>query len=243
MVSNKFRLGVVLMVALVSLTACGGPAAAPAPTATTAPAEPTVAPAAEPAATTAPVEKATASTGEIHTFAIDPARSTVRFTLTEELMGAPTTVVGESRAVEGSVEVDLANHAGTVIAPIRVDATTFVTDNNFRNRAIRRFILQSEQPEYQFITFTPTGVEGLPAAAAVGEAFELTVTGDLTIRDITQPVSFVVSVTLTSETELQGNARATVLRGDFGLQIPDVPSVANVSEEVQLEMDFVAVAQ
>ena len=31
-----------------------------------------------------------------------------------------------------------------------------------------------------------------------------------------------------------------VLRSDFGLQIPSVPNVANVEEEVDLHIDFVA---
>jgi polyisoprenoid-binding protein YceI len=77
----------------------------------------------------------------------------------------------------------------------------------------------------------------------VGEPFNLTVTGDLTIRDITKPMTFEVTVTPVSETQLQGSARATLLRQDFDLQIPSVPSVADVSEEVLLEFDFIANAQ
>jgi polyisoprenoid-binding protein YceI len=86
-------------------------------------------------------------------------------------------------------------------------------------------------------------LEGLPETVTVGAPFEFSVTGDLKIRDITQPVTFAVTVTPVSETELQGSARATVQRADFDLRIPSVPSVANVSEEVFLEFDFVAVAE
>jgi hypothetical protein len=35
-------------------------------------------------------------------------------------------------------------------------------------------------------------------------------------------------------------ASTTIQRGDFGLTIPNVPFVANVGEEVLLELDFVA---
>jgi hypothetical protein len=55
-------------------------------------------------------------------------------------------------------------------------------------------------------------------------------------------MSFEVTVTPRSETELQGSARATLLRADFDLRIPSVSSVADVSEEVLLEFDFVALA-
>ncbi len=245
---RKPWLGVLLLVFVVMLAACGGSSpAAPAPASTTAPAEvaaePTEVAAEEPTvAPTAPVEE-NATSSEMRSFVIDPAQSIVRFTLTEELMGAPTTVVGESNAIEGGVDVDLADYANTSITALRVDAGAFVTDNDFRNRAIRRFILQSEQPQYQYITFAPTVVEGLPENATVGEAFEFTVSGDMTIRDVTQPVAFTVSLTPVSETQLEGSARTTVLRSDFDLQIPDVPSVANVSEDVLLEIEFVAVAQ
>jgi polyisoprenoid-binding protein YceI len=112
-----------------------------------------------------------------------------------------------------------------------------------RNGQIRRAILQTNNPEYQFITFTPTAVEGLPENVTVGEPFEMTVTGDLAIREITQPITFEVTVTPVSESEIQGSARATLFRADFDLQIPSVPSVADVSEDVLLEFDFVALAQ
>jgi hypothetical protein len=37
-----------------------------------------------------------------------------------------------------------------------------------------------------------------------------------------------------------GSAEATVLRSDFQLTIPNAPGVANVSDEVQLSLDFEA---
>ena len=97
--------------------------------------------------------------------------------------------------------------------------------------------------QYQYIVFTPTAIDGLPDSATVGEPFDLTVTGDLQIRDITHPETFDVTVTPVSETELQITAKTTVQRADFGLQIPNVPRVANVEEDVELELDLVAVAQ
>ncbi|MEZ4613055.1 MAG: hypothetical protein R2838_22915 [Caldilineaceae bacterium] len=41
-----------------------------------------------------------------------------------------------------------------------------------------------------------------------------------------------------SETELIGLKRTTVLRQNYNLTIPNVPSVANVAEEVPLELEF-----
>ena len=176
-------------------------------------------------------------------FVIDAERSRVRFTLDELLRNTPTTVVGETNAVEGSVSLNLDDYSTATIAPIRIDGRTFVTDNNMRNGAIRRFILQTDQDQYQYIVFTPTAIDGLPSAAAVGAPFDLTVAGDLQIRDITKPVSFGVTVTPVSATEIEIAGKTVVARADFDLQIPSVPNVANVEEEVELEIDLVLVAQ
>ena len=69
---------------------------------------------------------------------------------------------------------------------------------------------------------------------------EFTIDGDLTIRDVTLPVTFSVIASPVSETQLVGSAAATVARDDFNLRIPSVPNVADVEEEVELYIDFVA---
>jgi hypothetical protein len=53
-------------------------------------------------------------------------------------------------------------------------------------------------------------------------------------------VTFEVTVTMVSESELTGTAKAQVLRSSFGLQIPSIPSVADVTDEVALDLEFVA---
>jgi hypothetical protein len=102
--------------------------------------------------------------------------------------------------------------------------------------------LQSAQDEFEFSEFTPTAVEGMPESVTIGEPVTFQIVGDLTVRDITAPVTFDTTVTAVSETELQGSATATVQRAVFELTIPSVPSVANVGEDVGLEIDFVATA-
>lgn len=212
------------------------PALEPAPTeaqaeATTAP-EPT----AEAAAPTeAPVEAA-AGTPLIYT--IDSAGSEVRFQLDEDLRGARTTVTGVTNQVAGQLSVNLADLSQTQVGVIQINARTLVTDNNFRNRAIQNEILDTGA--FEFITFTPTGVEGLPASASIGEAISFALVGDLTIRDVTLPATFNVEATAVSEAQITGSATAVVNRADFGLQIPSVPNVANVDEEVELYIDFTA---
>jgi polyisoprenoid-binding protein YceI len=142
--------------------------------------------------------------------------------------------------VAGELFVDFSNPSASRIGAIRINARTLITDNEFRNRAIRSEILESSKDEYEFIDFTPTAITGLPASVTVGEAITFQVTGDLKIRDIVQSVTFDVTLTAVSEERLEGSATATVTRTQFNLQIPSVPSVANVTDEVGLAINFVA---
>ena len=74
----------------------------------------------------------------------------------------------------------------------------------------------------------------------VGESITFDVSGDLTVVDVNRTVTFTVEVTLDSETQISGSAAVNVLRSDFSLTIPDVPSVANVTDNVDLALQFVA---
>lgn len=175
-------------------------------------------------------------------FVIDMEGSTASFEINEVLRGEPTTVVGTTNQVAGQVVVDPGDLGQSQFSEIVINARTFVTDSNQRNRAIRGpVILDSGSDANEFITFTPTSLEGLDGAAAtVGETYEFTVTGDLTIKGVTNPVSFDVTVAMVDETTLEGTATAQILRTDFGIGIPSVPFVADVTDEVTLDLEFVA---
>jgi polyisoprenoid-binding protein YceI len=121
-----------------------------------------------------------------------------------------------------------------------VNARTLATDNEFRNRALRSEILQSASDEYEFIEFTPTAVNGLPDSVTVGENYAFEIVGNLTIAGQTNEVTFSAEVTPQSEEQLTGSATAIVRYADWGITIPSVPSVANVTEDVTLTINFVA---
>ncbi len=168
--------------------------------------------------------------------------SEVRFLIDEVLRGQPKTAVGSTNQVAGDILVDVESPANSRLGTIRVNVRTLQTDNEFRDRAIRSRILMSARDEFEFSEFVPTAMTGLPDSVTIGEPIAFTATGDLTVRDITKEVSFRVTVTPVSDTRLEGIAEATVLRSDYDLEIPQVPSVANVSDEVRLEISFAAVA-
>lgn len=191
------------------------------------------------AATGAPAEPAgTGTTTPTDAAVFELAdESTVTFELDEDLRGQPTRVVATNDEVAGQFRFDPADPAATEIGTIVIAAQSFVTDQRNRDRAIRGPILDAAA--VPTIEFTPTEVEGLEGQVEVGETVEFTVTGDLTIREVTNPVTFEAAATLAAADRVEGSAIATVLRSDFDLQIPSVASVANVSDEVLIRLDFV----
>jgi polyisoprenoid-binding protein YceI len=164
--------------------------------------------------------------------------SQVRFELDEDLRGERKTVVGITNQVSGEIAVNPTNITESRVGVILINARTLLTDNDFRNRAIQNNILDTG--EFEFITFSPSEIVSLPSNGSIGEEIRFFVIGDLTIRDITQSVTFDVMVIVDSETRMVGSASAIVTRADYDLNIPSVPNVANVEEEVELYIDFVA---
>jgi len=191
-------------------------------------------------ATTAPAATQSSGSGTV-IYQIVPADSSASFTVGEVLNGSPNTVVGTTNQVAGQIALDPNNPTGAQIGPIRVDARTLVTDNNFRNRAIANQILDTNN--YEYITFTPKTLSGLPDQITYGTSYTFKISGDLTIKGVTQQVTFDATVTPVDATHLKGSATTTVLYKDFGISIPQVRSVASVDNQVVLKIDFVATPQ
>jgi polyisoprenoid-binding protein YceI len=177
-------------------------------------------------------------------FFIDSERTTASFEIGEVLRGEPATVVGTTDQVAGQVVVDAEDLGTAQFSDLVINARTFQTDDERRDRIIRGpVILDSASDEHELITFSPTSVEGLEGLAATpGESYAFTVTGDLTVKGTTNEVTFAVTVEVVDESTVQGLATAEVLRSDFDIGIPSVPFVADVTDEVILNLEFVATA-
>ena len=175
-------------------------------------------------------------------FVIDQASSEARFLINESLIGIPTEVKGVTSQITGTLAIDVADPAKTTVSTITIDARDLRTDRDLRNRAIRRIILESNKDEYRYITFTPTAITGLPAKAGAGDTLTFQIAGDLKIKDVSKPVTFDVEVKADSASEITGLAKATIKRSDFNLSIPSAPGVADVTDDIRLELAFTAKA-
>jgi polyisoprenoid-binding protein YceI len=183
------------------------------------------------------------SDGGQTTFTIVPERSEARFFIDEVLLGSDKTVIGVTSKIVGQLQLDPVDLSRTHISPIQIDASDLTTDDNRRNRALRQFILQSDQAANQFIVFEPTAIAGLPETVAVGETVTFNISGNLIIRGVSRAETFAMTASAVSVNEVTGLGTTTIKYADYGISMPKVPAVASVEEEVRLEIELTAVAE
>lgn len=145
--------------------------------------------------------------------------------------------VGVTGQVEGEVLVDRQNPQNSSLGTITVNISQFTSDSARRDNFIRDRFLESSR--YPTATFVPAEIQGLPTAYDEGEAIRLTVSGDLTVREETRPVTFDVTVDLNGE-ELTGEAFTTIRMSDFGFGPIDLAGILKTEDEVKVTLRFVA---
>ena len=173
-------------------------------------------------------------------FRIVSEESEVRFSVDETVPFQ--TAVGRTNQVAGDIIFDFNTPSNSRLGVIRINLRTLQTDSVDRDRSIRCCVLLSAQDAYEFSDFTPTVISGLPEQVQIGQTAMFQVTGDLTLRGTTRAVTFNVSLTAVSTSELRGLGRTVVNRSDFGI-LNDAENMFDyhgVAEAVTLEFEFVA---
>jgi len=213
--------------------------AAPTTAPTELPAAPTDQPAAAPTeASSAPTQPAANDTLSARVYRIDAAQSEVRYEVGETLFrnNRFQTAIGRTKGVAGDVLVDFAQPSNSQIGEIVIDVSQFTSDESRRDNFIRREGLQSSQ--YPYAHFVARSIEGLPDQVAPGEDVTFTVDGDLTVKETTLPVTWIVTLRVEDD-RLVGSAATEILMSDFGVGPIQVASL--VTEDlVKLYFDFVA---
>ncbi len=183
-------------------------------------------------------------TTEQKLYRISQKQSEVQFSIGEILNGSPFTAVGKTSEVAGDI---LVSKNTVTVGEIVVNAKTFKTDSTRRDGAIVRFILKSDQPANEFITFKHTKPIVLALPPVVGKEVTATVSGDLTISGVTKPVVMNVKMTLlTVKNQISGDESfvitgdTTVKRSDFGLKIPELSFLASVDDVVKIHVAVTA---
>lgn len=226
-----------LLLLLTLLAACSGQ-----------PATPTAPPPTEAAAIEAPAVDGGAPVSGQRTFVIAPAESKASYLVDEEFFAGALAklgiaaglvdVIGSTQEIEGRLTLNLDD----LSAPLgentfTVKMNTFTTDQNDRDKWIRengpRF------NDFPLATFTATSIEGAPAAYTEGEEVSFKLSGDLTIREITQPATFDVTARLSGDT-LTGTAATRLKMSDFGIEPPNFANTLTVADEFGIEVAITA---
>lgn len=167
-------------------------------------------------------------------YVLDTAHTRIGFVARHTMA---TKVRGQFDEFEGSTHLDGDDPSKSSVE-LTIQAKSIQTRNHQRDRALRSKFLDMDN--HPAITFTSTEVEQV-------DETNFKVTGDLTIRGVTQPLT--VDFELTgAETDPWGNFRVgfegsvTISRKDWGVNWNAATGVL-VSEKVTLEFDVAAIWQ
>jgi polyisoprenoid-binding protein YceI len=179
-------------------------------------------------------------------FVVVPDESLVSYAVEEEFFEQAeaqigvipgfSTAIGVTSSVAGHFDLGLEEGISLGDNTILVEMATLQSDQNFRDRRVRNDFLQTGT--FPFAEFTATSIEDFPASYAEGEMVNFKLAGELTIRDVTQPVTFDVQAALSGDS-LSGTATAMILMTDFNITPPALP-ILQAENEVLLTFDFTA---
>ena len=182
-----------------------------------------------PGAPTAP--KLAASGPDQVVYRIDAYRSTVGYEVEEILAGRSNTARGSTSGIAGDILIDTANPGASEVGDIVVNVEQLTSDQSIRDNRLRHDFLQSTH--HPLATITTDTVTGLPDRIEDGVTYDLTLTGDLTVREITKPQTYAATATRTGDT-LRIDATIDTLLSDFGIGPISLGPLVSTGNEVRL---------
>ena len=165
--------------------------------------------------------------------------SVARYSVTEQLarLSSPIDAVGETGDVQGAIVFDADGNVDPDQSVITVAVAGLTSDEDRRDRYVRNNTLSTSQ--FPSVEIVVTGVEGLdwPFPDSGETTFQLT--GDMTIREVTSPVTWDVEAQSTSGA-VTGQAKTVITFDQFDLSKPSLAFIVSVEDEIRLELDIIA---
>ncbi len=175
---------------------------------------------------------------EMGSLSIVAEESKATYEIDEVLSGKPTHVTGESSAISGNIVLNKDTKVAES-ATISIDANSFKTDKELRDTNVKKMVLRTDEPGNETITFEMTSVEGSPEKS-LDKSVSVKINGNLKIAGKTKPVTFAGEATMSTDGKLTVSASTTLQYEDFGISVPDLPFLSNVSKDVKLSLQLVA---
>ena len=211
----------------------------------------------EPAATQEPVEEGAtaldtppaeqeadaAPSGEARVFRILAEQSEASYAVEEEFFNRSirfVTAIGRTSTIDGELTLLIeGNQLQLGDNPFVVDLRTLASDSGQRDRRIRSEWLQSNT--FPWAEFRASGVSGFPVDATEGQDIAFELAGEMTIREVTQPLVFDTVARLDGDT-LTATAVTYLYMRDFGFEPPNILGMLTVTDGVTVTVNLTAEA-
>ena len=163
--------------------------------------------------------------------------SAVSYAIEERLGGNESVAVGVSHVVAGDIVINTDDTSLSRVGEVVVNVEMFDSDSNLRDKRLRHDFLESNH--WPFARFETTAIDGLGTEFVEGESYEVALTGNLTVKDVTSEETFTGTVTITSG-QLTADVSAEVLSSTYGVGPINVARLAHTADEVTLTFELVA---
>jgi len=178
------------------------------------------------------------ATGIRQTFLMVPGGSSLSYVVNQTLLNQDSqviTVTGKTSQLDGYLTLDYDDPAASQFGEFLANLRLLHSDNQERDEALRTDWLETAR--FPFARFVVTRVDHFPALARPGEPVQFQLVGDLTLKQVTRPVIWDVTATLSVD-RLTGQATTVLRLSDFDVALPEVPGVLKVTDGVTLTLDF-----
>ncbi len=165
-----------------------------------------------------------------------PEKSEARYRVREQLanLNLPSDAIGRTKDISGTVVIGADGAIDPSASEFVVAMSTLTSDRSQRDNFLRRNVLQTDQ--YPNVVFVPTRVSGLPWPLPQSGDVNFQVIGNLTIRDVTKEVTWVITGTIQGD-QATGLATTSFTFEDFNLNQPHVSVVLSIEDHIGLEVD------
>jgi polyisoprenoid-binding protein YceI len=176
---------------------------------------------------------------EVMRFTIDTQKSEIKATVADALarFRDNPNIDGTFQFISGEVSGDPADVSQTGHIKFVIDATTYNSGNDHRDRAVIGSAIQTAQ--FSTITFESTRIENVEVESP-GVEGKITVVGNLTLHGTTRQMRVPVEVSLGTDGILTGQGEVTFDYTDFGMRAPRMLFAAPAGHEVTVSFRVIA---
>lgn len=147
------------------------------------------------------------------------------------------TATGAFQLIKGEIDGDPDNPGATGHVKLVINATTYDSGSNTRDRAVISSAL--ETAKYQVIVFESTKLEDVEIEVP-GVSGSATVVGNLTMHGMTRLMKIPVRVSMSTDGEFSAGGEITFKYTDFGMSRPRMLFVFPAGDEVTVAFRVVA---